>query len=402
MSVKTASALQLPRPVIWWIEQALILSSAIAIPLYLSMFRYRVGGVLVRFADLFSIITIVLGLLCVPKLRRSLLDKRLLPVYLFAGYILFQGTYLGVGTTAAKESIQLLYVVMFLAITFQIARHYPVQFGHWFLVFLFMSALYTVLYHFLIGHFTRFKLAGDAKYAFGLLSLVSFFMLMSAPCRIYKWIFAFALVAMVLSLERKGLLGFLLSVTVFYTVRYTHLLKLKFHYVVPVLTLVICVFAVFVFNLLSQNMESWVYEQSFLNEKLALYTSNLHRESLLVNGMSAVMENPVWGHGASDIRPVMYQFYSDPRLANSTHNFYLDNLIMYGVAGCALIWLRAIQELLAVIKARDPVALALLLYFVFVVFFMAGGQIVLLFYFTGVLYVRELAGVLWPVREGKF
>lgn len=354
--------------------------SASVVPLYLSMFRHTYSNVNLRLGDAFAVLSIVLTFVCYSEAKKYLISKKLIPIYLFCFYVMVQGFVMGKYFDATKEIVQILYITFYLSFSLYLANLNPRRYVKFFMICLFLSVLFTVLYHFSIGNFTRFKLAGEAKYAFGLLSVLMFLIFINNKNFLIGFGLIVAIGLMLLSLERKGMLGFILVVSLFCVYRFFSVHNYRRDQILYLLSFAIFIMGLLFVYFINSNYELWVYSESFIDEVETLYTSNYHRKSLLVNGITAFLERPFFGYGASNVTEVMYQFYKNPALANGTHNFYLDNAIRYGLVGCLILF----SPLWFVMKDAvwdEGVNRLLLFFYVFLVlFFMAYGHLVFVFY----------------------
>jgi len=369
-----------------WLNRLIILSAAV-LPLYLSMFRLNVAGAIVRPGDFVLITVVALTLLLFPAARVELLRSRMFPIYALVCYILFQSMFLGNYFTSIKEALQILLVVTFMAVNSWLMGFNKEKYLKYMLVFLVVSVFYTTLYHVLNGQFVLYKLAGDGKYAFGLLSAISFIGWKASGIRKLKYLFILSLLPLFLSLERKGLFGLAMVVIIYMVDVLLVFLKINSKHVYFIVSTIMIIS---VGVLLSGDyIETKVYMDNFLDESVALYTSNVHRESLLINGLSILSNNWVFGIGADNIVEEMYSFYVNPALANGTHNFYLDSLIKYGVIG-SIAWLAMYLTVISKFKVIRLPDKMLVLYCLFVVTFMSDGQAVLLLFLFPVFALGKL------------
>ncbi len=369
-----------------WLNRLIILSAAV-FPLYLSMFRLKVAGVLIRPADFLLIAVVALTLLLFPASRAELLRARMLPIYGLACYILFQSLFLGNYFSSIKEILQVLLIVLFMAVNGWLMAFNREKYLKYMLFFLVLSILYTVLYHVLNGQFVRYKLAGDGKYAFGLLSVLSFIGWKASSDTKLKYLFMLSLLPLFLSLERKGLFGLLMVISIYMSDVFLRWLKINSSHVYII---IFCILMVFVGVFLSSDfIESKIYMDNFLDESVAIHTSNIHRESLLINGFTIFLDNWVFGIGADNIREAMEVFYVNPNLANGTHNFYLEYLIKYGVLG-ALFWGATYLSVISKLSLLSQADKLFVVYCLFVVAFMSDGQTVLLLFLFPVFTLGQL------------
>ncbi len=375
-----------------WLALIIILSAAV-IPLYLSMFRMTIGSVNFRLADIFAIAIITLSFLIIPTSRRQLFNIRIVILYCLSAYMLFQSIINSNTFAGIKEIIQLLFVGLFIVMNNWIISINRDRYFQYFIKILILSASVTVIYHLFTGDLYRYKNAGDGKYVFGLLSVVLFLAWVHSKKTIYAYYFALSIPILLLSLERKGLFGLILVLLAFLAVITLNYLRFKVAHLVIVVLLFL--FTLILFN--ASNIEGFfldkVYFDLSVDEVDALYISNVHRESLIINGMQIFMSNIYFGVGADNIYREMAAFYIDERLANGTHNFYLDSLIKLGAFG--FLFFVALAAI-AINTAKTRAAYLFLLYLFFVCFFMSDGQSVLLLFLFS-----TSAGTLFPADNDK-
>lgn len=356
----------------------LILSAAI-LPMYLSMFRYNVFGATLRIADVIAFLVIASTFVFFPKYFLKFIQLKYIPMWLIFLYIIFQGMFLENTGNSVKEGIQILWVCLYLGTASTFAQWDSQKFYKWTIIFLAISALYTMLFHITQGQFTRYKLANDGKYAFGLLSVL--LLLKADDTNIKKdyFLFIVSLLPLALSLERKGIFGVLLIFILILTLK---LIQKKPQLKgVPIFFAVILVlFLPYLTNILIEFIDEKIYRDLFLDEQVAFYTSNLHRESLLINSYQIIRDHPYFGVGADKIMDYMELFYFDSRLSNGAHNFYIDGMVKYGIIGFSLFLLWPVILFLSnkVNKGFSEKLILFNIYCLFVVTFMADGQAVLI------------------------
>ena len=285
-----------------------------------------------------------------------------------------------------KESIQLLWVCIYLGIASIYAQWDSKEFFKWMLIFLAISALFTVLVHFSQGQFIRYKLAADGKYVFGLLSVLLLLRAEEHNSRRDYLFFVISLIPLVLSMERKGMVGVIfvaILVLIFRAIRARPILK-----GIPIfLGVLFILFIPYLLNLVGDFINEKIYSNYFLDEGLAYFTSNIHRESLLINSYKIISDNFIFGVGADKITEYMAVFYFDPRLINGAHNFYADTLVKYGVVGLSILfsWIALLTYSNRSTNLLSSNLILFNLYCLFVVTFMADGQAVLIIFLVSFL-----------------
>jgi O-antigen ligase len=196
-------------------------------------------------------------------------------------------------------------------------------------------------------------------------------------------VFLLSLIPLFMSMERKGIFGVLLIFLLLLIIRPIKAkasageVKLIF---VSSLTLLL---SAFYFFDIQGFIDEKIYQSNFLDESIALYTSNVHRENLLINAIQIIKSNPFLGVGSDQIVYYMFDYYWDERLINGAHNFYLDMLVQYGGVGLTLLisWsLYCIYSCYSSNRYHKELFL-FYIYCMFVVTFMAVGQAVMLVFF---------------------
>ncbi|MEP0356782.1 O-antigen ligase family protein [Paraglaciecola sp.] len=323
----------------------------------------------------------MLTLLIFPKFYLKFLQVKYLPLWMMVTYILVQGLLLNNTSSSIKETIQLLWVCACIVIASTYTQWDSKLFFKWLLIFLAISAAFTILVHFSQGQFTRYKLASDGKYAFGLLSVLLLLGAEQLKSRKHYILFFISLIPLFMSMERKGILGVLLIIIILWCVK---LIKSKpllkgVPYIILISSLV---FLPYLMNVAGEFLTEKIYSNYFIDEKLTYYTSNMHRENLLINSYHIINDNFFLGIGADNITEYMQRFYFDKRLGNGAHNFYVDNLVKYGLIGSLILFGIPLVHFLSN-KFSNAFSNNLILfncYCLFVITFMADGQAVLLIY----------------------
>lgn len=353
------------------------------LPLYFSMFRYGIAGALIRLSDLLLLALVSFKLITTPKVFYNFAQIRILPLWFYISYILFNGLYNDNVGASIKECIQLVWVVTYFVIASEYAKKNSKLFLDLTIAFLIMSALYTVLYHFSLGHLTRYKLANDGKYAFGLLSLLLLLKSSMFNDKHTFKLFLLSLIPLVMSMERKGIFGVALIFVLLIILKPLKARATAGEVKVIFFSFVSIIVGLFYFLDIQSFIEQKIYQSLFLDESIALYTSNVHRENLLINAIQIIREHPFFGVGSDQIVYYMFDYYWDERLINGAHNFYIDMLVQYGGVGLTLLisWsLYCIYSCYASNRYHKELFL-FYVYCMFVVTFMAVGQAVMLVFF---------------------
>ncbi|YCO01640.1 O-antigen ligase family protein [Vibrio sp. VNB-15] len=199
-------------------------------------------------------------------------------------------------------------------------------------------------WHFAQGYHSGFKLLGVSKYAFGV--LCSLLYLYRARIRAFPIIMLFAFALLVLSQERKALLGFCLLVFIdqlFIKRLIRQTLSETYTWTVLLASTLIVLTAIstalyFGFDQLADKLEITQEDILFANQSEARWVSNLHRKLLLANGLDILLQHPILGVGAKMLPNYMINYFNYDELAIYTHNFILDTSIEYGLLGIALLF----------------------------------------------------------------
>ncbi|EDL71043.1 CpsG [Vibrio campbellii HY01] len=199
-------------------------------------------------------------------------------------------------------------------------------------------------WHFAQGYQSGFKLLGVSKYAFGV--LCSLLYLYRDRIRAFPVLMLFAFVLLLLSQERKALLGFCLLVfidTLFLRRLIQQTLSETYTWTVLLVGGLIVLATVSTtlyvgFDQLADKLEITQEDIIFANQSEARWVSNLHRKLLLANGLDILIEHPVLGVGAKMLPNYMINYFNYDELAIYTHNFILDTSIEYGLLGIALLF----------------------------------------------------------------
>ncbi|WP_248280110.1 O-antigen ligase family protein [Pseudoalteromonas arctica] len=381
------------------IESLLFFISAALVPMYFTDFRFDGGGLIIRLSDLMAVFIIFCFLFLFSKGKIEIkIPSGFNYVFLFLIYCFFNALLKAGLVKALIATVQWSMLLFSLAVVYSNAVKNPERFRTIFINTLLAICFFTVLYHLLNGHFTRYKQLGDAKYAFGLTGV----MLLS--CSLYfndkKYLKPLIVLYpfILLSLERKGILVFhvVLVFYAFYT--FKPLYKL---FLAAIIAFAILIFIIFFDLSFLNNITFFEYSELeilYLDEETARWISNMHRQSLLENGWHIFTEHPLFGVGPKMLLFYMSDYYINDDMVLYTHNVFLDSLIEQGVFGLLLLLLPYIVFVIAKFKKmtqRDKtVFFGLCIYSVFMLFFMSAGapSMILLYLplFTGFLIHKKV------------
>lgn len=365
--------------------------AAFMVPLTFSMYRLSVGGVMIRLADLISLSLLVIVSLVNPvSLLSHLLRFGLIPLSLLLLYILFQGAALGVLASALKESAQIAIIFASCASAALYCKEYPQTFRRFFVWGLALSALSTVIYHLQVGQYTGYKLAGDGRYIFGNFSVMLLLLVFSQRrARLgHLLVLAVSAVPLALSLERRGILGVLVVLALLMGAALCRATRFRPSVVIATVALAAAAMGAAYTATTPLDLQREIHRAAPVDEEEALYVSNAHRKSLLANGLLIAQERWAFGYGADQIKTQMAGYYFDARLANGTHNFYLDTFIKYGLVG-SLLFFFVVAYIIGSIHRRwtySTEGFVLIGYTLLTIGFMSDGAAVLIMLFSSLLF----------------
>lgn len=308
--------------------------------------KFRAGGIALAPSDIVSLLSIGFTALVVLEGKaEKLMHPCMGFLVLFTGYVFLNGLLNRVPLMPLViETVQWLAILCLLSLMYA----YGVFDDEWVMVYftylLFFICTLVALWHFAQGYQSGFKLLGVSKYGFGV--LCSLLYLYRDKVRAFHLLMLVALVLLVLSQERKALLGFgllfffdqllvknLMRKSLNETYTWTILLALSFMVFTAVTT------TLYVgFETLADTLEITQEDVLFANQSEARWVSNLHRKLLLANGLDILLQHPVLGVGAKMLPNFMFSYFNYDELAIYTHNFVLDTAIEYGLLGIALLF----------------------------------------------------------------
>ncbi|ACY54003.1 hypothetical protein VEx25_A0318 [Vibrio antiquarius] len=320
--------------------------AACLLALFFIPMKFRAGGIALAPSDIVSLLSIGFTALVVLEGKaEKLMHPCMGFLVLFTGYVFLNGLLNRVPLMPLViETVQWLAILCLLSLMYA----YGVFDDEWVMVYftylLFFICTLVALWHFAQGYQSGFKLLGVSKYGFGV--LCSLLYLYRDKIRAFHLLMLVALVLLVLSQERKALLGFcllfvfdqllvkkLMRKSLNETYTWTILLALSFIVFTAVTT------TLYVgFETLADTLEITQEDVLFANQSEARWVSNLHRKLLLANGLDILLQHPVLGVGAKMLPNFMISYFNYDELAIYTHNFVLDTAIEYGLLGIALLF----------------------------------------------------------------
>ncbi|HHF2885825.1 O-antigen ligase family protein [Vibrio diabolicus] len=320
--------------------------AACLLALFFIPMKFRAGGIALAPSDIVSLLSIGFTALVVLEGKaEKLMHPCMGFLVLFTGYVFLNGLLNRVPLMPLViETVQWLAIFCLLSLMYA----YGVFDDEWVMVYftylLFFICTLVALWHFAQGYQSGFKLLGVSKYGFGV--LCSLLYLYRDKIRAFHLLMLVALVLLVLSQERKALLGFcllfvfdqllvkkLMRKSLNETYTWTILLALSFIVFTAVTT------TLYVgFETLADTLEITQEDVLFANQSEARWVSNLHRKLLLANGLDILLQHPILGVGAKMLPNFMISYFNYDELAIYTHNFVLDTAIEYGLLGIALLF----------------------------------------------------------------
>lgn len=360
------------------LKKMLFYMSAILVPLYFTNFRFPTGGLIVRLSDILALLLISLtAYLFLNKKVKLNTPPGFFYVSLFIIYCFFNAFIQAGLTKAFIATFQWLMILSSALIVYSNAIENPEKFVRIFVTTLLVICVVTVLYHFSHGYYTRYKLLGDAKYAFALTGVILLSCAYFFKDKIYLRPLIFLYPIILLSLERKGILAFHMVALFYIFISMKKIERLILCACISFFALASIVFLDLSFIDSFTIFEYSEFDMLYLDEKRALWVSNLHRQSLLLNGWDIFTNNSVFGVGPKMLPSYMEDYYINKGLGLYTHNVFLDTLIEQGTIGLFLLLLPYLIYLIKTagnkIKENRIVFYALCIYSTFMVFFMSGG-----------------------------
>jgi len=322
------------------------LLAAFTLALFFVPVKIQAGGIALAPSDIASLLSLGLSALVVMESKtRKLLHPCIGFVLLFTGYVFINGLLNRVPLMPlVTETVQWVAILSLLGLLFAYGAFEDERVMVYFSYILFVICCLVAAWHFAQGYQSGFKLLGVSKYGFGL--LCSLLYLYRDKIRAFHILMLIALVLLVLSQERKALLGFcllflldqlfiksLMRKTVSETYTWTILLTLSFAVLAAV-----SITAYVGFDTLADQLEFTQEDILFANQSEARWVSNLHRKLLLANGFDILKQHPILGVGTKMLPSFMVNYFNYQELAIYTHNFVLDTAIEYGLLGIALLF----------------------------------------------------------------
>ncbi len=322
------------------------LLAAITLALFFVPVKVRAGGVALAPSDIASLMSLGLAALVVIEGKAHKLFHPCIGfLLLFTSYVFINGLLNRVPLLPLiTETVQWIAILSLLGVLFAYGVFDDERVMVYLTYCLVLICSLVAAWHFAQGYHSGFKLLGVSKYAFGV--LCSLLYLYRNRVRAFPFLMLFAFALLLLSQERKALLGFCLLVFVDQLVikrliRQT--ISEAYTWTVLIASALIVLATVsttlyFGFDQFADKLEITQEDILFANQSEARWVSNLHRKLLLANGLDILLQHPILGVGAKMLPNYMINYFNYDELAIYTHNFILDTSIEYGLLGIALLF----------------------------------------------------------------
>ncbi|WP_343291785.1 O-antigen ligase family protein [Vibrio harveyi] len=328
------------------VSSRISLLAAITLSLFFAPFKVGAGSLVLAPSDIASLLSIgLVALIILEGKTHALLHPRMGFLLLFTSYVFVNGLLNRVPfMPLVTETVQWVAILSLLCLLYAYGVFNDDRIMVYFTYSLLVICSLVALWHFSQGYQSGFKLLGVSKYAFGV--LCSLLYLYRDKIRAFPLLMLFAFVLLVLSQERKALLGFCLLVfmdqlvikrlvrqTISETYTWTVLIGVSL-----VIFFVVSTTLYVGFDQLADKLEITQEDILFANQSEARWVSNLHRKLLLANGLDILLQYPILGVGAKMLPHYMINYFNYDELAIYTHNFVLDTSIEYGLLGILLLF----------------------------------------------------------------
>ena len=360
------------------LEYVLFFISAMVVPLYFTDFRLDKSGVKIRLSDILALFAIAIFLLLLLKNKIAItFPVGFNYICIFIVYCFFNALAQVGLTKAIIATVQWVLILFTLVVVYTNAAKNPEKFRAIFIKTLLIICFVTLIYHLMHGHLTRYKLLGDAKYAFALTGVILVSCAYYFDDKSYLKPLIFLYPVILLSLERKGILAFHMVAFFYVFISLKPLLKFLMLALCSLTLLMLALFYDLSFLNTFTVFEYSDFEMLYLDEEQALWISNLHRQSLVTNGWDIFTTHFIFGVGPKMLPAYMGDYFINQELALYTHNVFLDTLIEQGSVGLFLLLLPYfiyITQGVGLKNKKDKtIFFAFCLYSIFMLFFMSGG-----------------------------
>ncbi|WP_038889106.1 O-antigen ligase family protein [Vibrio campbellii] len=322
------------------------LFAAITLALFFVPVKIGLGGIALAPSDIASLLSLgFVALVILEGKTHKLFHPCIGFLLLFSSYVFINGMLNRVPLVPlVTETVQWVAILGLLGLLYAYGAFDDERVMVYLTYCLLVICSLVAAWHFTQGYQSGFKLLGVSKYAFGV--LCSLLYLYRDRIRAFPVLMLFAFVLLLLSQERKALLGFCLLVfidTLFLRRLIQQTLSETYTWTVLLVGGLIVLATVSTtlyvgFDQLADKLEITQEDIIFANQSEARWVSNLHRKLLLANGLDILLEHPVLGVGAKMLPNYMINYFNYDELAIYTHNFILDTSIEYGLLGIALLF----------------------------------------------------------------
>ena len=322
------------------------LFAAITLALFFVPVKIGLGGIALAPSDIASLLSLgFVALVILEGKTHKLFHPCIGFLLLFSSYVFINGMLNRVPLVPlVTETVQWVAILGLLGLLYAYGAFDDERVMVYLTYCLLVICSLVAVWHFAQGYQSGFKLLGVSKYAFGV--LCSLLYLYRARIRAFPVLMLFAFVLLLLSQERKALLGFCLLIfidTLFLRRLIQQTLSETYTWTVLLVGGLIVLATVSTtlyvgFDQLADKLEITQEDIIFANQSEARWVSNLHRKLLLANGLDILLEHPVLGVGAKMLPNYMINYFNYDELAIYTHNFILDTSIEYGLLGIALLF----------------------------------------------------------------
>ncbi|WP_045404731.1 O-antigen ligase family protein [Vibrio jasicida] len=375
------------------------LLAAITLALFFVPIKVGLGGVTLAPSDIASLLSLGFAALVVLEGKaQKLFHPGIGFLLLFTSYVFVNGMLNRVPIfSLITETVQWVAILSLLGVLYAYGVFSDERVMVYFTYCLLIICALVAAWHFAQGYHSGFKLLGVSKYAFGV--LCSLLYLYRARIKAFPVLMLLAFALLLMSQERKALLGFCLLVfidqlfikrLIRQTLNETHAWTVL---LVSTLIILATISAAlyFGFEQLADKLEITQEDILFANQSEARWVSNLHRKLLLANGLDILLEHPILGVGAKMLPHYMIHYFNYDELAIYTHNFILDTSIEYGLLGIVLLfggYFHFMKQCFKTLKINRK-SLLLSIYALVMVFFVAVNTTVILILLLPVMVSKK-------------
>ncbi len=370
------------------VSNPISLLAAFTLVLFFVPIKIQAGGIELALSDIASLLSLAFSALLVLEHKaHRLLHPCMGFILFFTGYIFINGMINRVPfSPLITETIQWLAILCLLSLLYAYGAFNDDRVMVYFIYLLFIICGLVAAWHFVQGYQSGFKLLGVSKYGFGV--LCSLLYLYRDKIRAFPVLMLIALALLILSQERKALLGFCLLFALDQLFIKNMIKKTLNDTYTSVIFFGLCFVVIATissslyvgFDVLADKLEITREDIVFANQSEARWVSNLHRKILLANGMDILQQHPLLGVGAKMLPSFMLSYFTYDELAIYTHNFVLDTAIEYGLVGITLLFGGYFLFIKFCFRSLDENRKSLLLavYALIMVFFVAVNTTIIL------------------------